>query len=132
MHAFRILPGEDLKVQIEKKVQQNGWNAVAVVSAVGSLNEAKIRFANRKDASEISGKLEIVSLSGTLGSGGSHLHISVSDSSGHTLGGHLTEGCSVYTTAEIVLAVLKDIDFRREPDSTYGYRELKVKSAESK
>lgn len=29
-----------------------------------------------------------------------------------------------YTTAEIVLAELPGVEFSREPDSTYGYREL--------
>lgn len=124
--AFRILPGEDLKEQIEIRVKQHGWKAAALVSAVGSLNKAKIRFANQPNAAEVAGKLEIVSLSGTLGLEGSHLHISVADSSGRTIGGHLMPGCEVYTTAEIVVAVLKDVEFRRERDPSYGYKELKV------
>jgi predicted DNA-binding protein with PD1-like motif len=102
------------------------------VSAVGSLNQAAIRFANQKEAASIPGKLEIVSLSGTLGKDGCHLHLSVSDSAGKTIGGHLMPGCEVYTTAEIVLAVLKDLSFERETDPTYGYRELKVKSRSKK
>lgn len=126
MFAFRILPGEDLKEQIEKQVLQNNWKAAALVSAVGSLNAARIRFANQKEPDEIPGKLEILSLSGTLSPEGSHLHISVSDSAGRTFGGHLMQGCPVYTTAEIVIAVLKDLEFRRETDPSYGYKELKV------
>jgi len=36
-------------------------------------------------------------------------------------------GNFVYTTAEIVLVILKDYVFIREIDTTYGYKELKVK-----
>jgi predicted DNA-binding protein with PD1-like motif len=126
MYAFRILPGEDLKEQIELRVKANGWKAAALVSAVGSLLEAQIRFANQPEAYFIPGKLEIVSLSGTLSNEGSHLHIAVADSTGRTFGGHLMPGCRVYTTAEIVIALLKDLEFRRETDPAYGYRELKI------
>lgn len=126
LQAFRLLPGEDLKGQIELRVKQNGWKAAALVSAVGSLNKASIRFADQPNASEVAGKLEIVSLSGTLSTAGSHLHIAVADSTGRTIGGHLMPGCEVYTTAEIVIAVLKDVEFLREKDETYGFRELKV------
>ena len=127
MFAFRLLPGQDLKIEIEKKVKENNWKAVAIVSCVGSLESASIRFANQKEAAKIPGSLEIVRLTGTLGSGGTHIHISVSDSTGKTTGGHLMPGCPVYTTAEIVLAVLKNVVFDRETDPTYGFKELVVK-----
>ena len=128
--AFRLLPGQDLKEELENKAREQGWKAAAVVSAVGSLQSAKIRFANQKEASTVAGSLEILSLSGTLSSNGCHLHLSVADAQGKTTGGHLMPGCPVYTTAEIVVAVLEDLVFERETDSTYGFRELKVKSAQ--
>lgn len=131
-YAFRILPGQDLKEELDKKVKANQWKAVGLLTAVGSLHSAKIRFANQPDATEIPGKLEILSLSGTLGPDGSHLHISVADSTGKTYGGHLMAGCPVYTTAEIILVVLEDFVFRRETDSTYGYKELLVEPAPKK
>ena len=31
---------------------------------------------------------------------------------------------TIYTTAEIVLGEMDEVAFAREPDSTYGYREL--------
>jgi predicted DNA-binding protein with PD1-like motif len=129
--AFRILPGQDLKEELDKKVRECKWKAVGLVTAVGSLNSAKIRFANQPNATEIPGKLEILSLSGTLGPDGSHLHLSVADSTGKTYGGHLMPGCLVYTTAEIMLVILEDYVFRRETDPTYGYKELVVEGAES-
>ena len=126
MYAFRLSPGQDLKTEIEKKVVENGWKAVAVVTCVGSLNMAHLRFANQSEGTEIPGKLEIVSLTGTISPFGCHLHMSVSDSTGKTTGGHLLTGNRVYTTAEIVLVVLKDYVFERETDLTFGYKELKV------
>jgi predicted DNA-binding protein with PD1-like motif len=53
MVAFRLLPGQDLKTEIEKKVKENNWKAVALVSCVGSLEFASIRFANQKETSKI-------------------------------------------------------------------------------
>jgi len=74
------------------------------------------------------GHFEIVSLVGTLSAGGgAHLHLSVSDSTGRTLGGYLLDGCRVYTTAEIVLGTLPELQFARKTDATFGYQELVVK-----
>jgi hypothetical protein len=74
--------------------------------------------------------LEIVSLSGTIASfGGSHLHLSVADSSGRVLGGHVKEGCIVHTTVELVIGVLEGYAFHREIDPDTGFPELVVNPA---
>ena len=127
MYALRLAPGQDMKGELDKLVRKMGWNAVSIVTCVGSLEVASIRFSNQKEPTKIEGKLEIVSLTGVLSKNDSHLHISVSDSTGKTIGGHLKEGSLVYTTAEIVLAILEDYEFKRETDPTYGYKELVVK-----
>ena len=44
-----------------------------------------------------------------------------------TLGGHLLDGCRVYTTAEIVPGEPPALEFRRETDPTFGYQELVVR-----
>jgi predicted DNA-binding protein with PD1-like motif len=67
-----------------------------------------------------------------LSTEGSHLHISLSDSTGTTIGGHLVDGCHVYTTAEIVLGIMPDYRFAREQDSASGYKELTVYPAQNK
>lgn len=72
-------------------------------------------------------KFEIVSLVGTLSaSAGMHLHASIADSTGATIGGHLTEGNLIYTTAEIVIGEITNTKFSRKIDSTFGYKELCV------
>ena len=69
---------------------------------------------------------EIVSITGTLSEDGVHIHISVSDELGNTIGGHLKDGCIVNTTAEIVLNIFDNINFRREYDEKTGYGELVI------
>lgn len=58
---------------------------------------------------------------------GSHLHISVSDSTGKTIGGHLLQGCKIFTTAEIVILSSSTFQFKREKDGTTPWDELQIK-----
>jgi predicted DNA-binding protein with PD1-like motif len=44
------------------------------------------------------------------------------------LGGHVAPGCIVLTTAEVLLALLPDWQFTREPDALTGYDELVTRS----
>nr|WP_293836205.1 PPC domain-containing DNA-binding protein [uncultured Arsenicibacter sp.] len=125
--SFRLKPGQDLKQQIDLVVKEKRIEAGAMLTCAGSLTDVQLRLANQEKATHWQGHFEIVSLVGTLSANGSHLHLSVSDSTGRTIGGHLWEGCKIYTTAEIVIGVLTDVVFAREPDPTFGYKELVVK-----
>ena len=78
------------------------------------------------EATNFEGKFEIVSLTGTLSPDGPHLHISLSDGEGKTIGGHLVAGCESYTTAEIVIGDALGLKMTREPDAQSGYNELKI------
>jgi predicted DNA-binding protein with PD1-like motif len=71
--------------------------------------------------------MEIVSLTGTLGPDGPHVHISLAGPDGACIGGHLVPGCIVHTTAELVVGELSDLEFRRLPDAATGYSELAVR-----
>lgn len=124
-YAIRLKPGEDLKMRLDE-VAEN-WSAACILTAVGSLTKVSIRYANCDAVEELNGHFEIVSLVGTLGSCGSHLHLSISDREGNTIGGHLKEGSTIYTTAEIVIGILDEWTFSREPDATTGYPELVIK-----
>jgi predicted DNA-binding protein with PD1-like motif len=125
--AFRLKPGEDLKEGIERVVNDNKISAGWIAAAVGSLTEFAIRFANQPDISTGKGHFEIVSLSGTVSIYGSHLHISISDSTGHTIGGHLASGSKVYTTAEIIIQSAGQYEFKREKDGTTPWEELQIR-----
>ena len=128
-YALRLRPGDDLRQQLTAFAQQNHILAGTLITCVGSLTVATLRLANQEGPSVYKGHFEIVSLVGTLSSNGSHLHLAVSDSTGRTIGGHLLDGCKVYTTAEIVLGELPQLEFRREKDDTFGYQELVVRPA---
>jgi predicted DNA-binding protein with PD1-like motif len=125
-HALRLKPGDDLRQSLTAFAKEHNMRAGAMVTCVGSLTVATLRLANQEGPSVYRGHFEIVSLVGTLSVNGSHLHLAVSDSTGRTIGGHLLDGCRVYTTAEIVLSELAGLEFRREPDPTFGYQELVV------
>jgi predicted DNA-binding protein with PD1-like motif len=128
-YALRLKPGDDLRQQLMAFVQANQIVAGTMITCVGSLTAATLRLANQEGPSVYKGHFEIVSLVGTLSTNGSHLHLAVSDSTGRTIGGHLLDGCRVYTTAEIVLGELPQLEFRREKDDTFGYQELVVQPA---
>lgn len=73
---------------------------------------------------------EIVSITGTVSKNDAHIHISVSDNTGKTFGGHLKDGTVVDTTCEVVIYELKDYIFNRESDSFTGHDELVIKRKE--
>jgi predicted DNA-binding protein with PD1-like motif len=125
--TFRLKSGQDLFNEIEAVVMEKNIEAGCVLSAVGSLTHATLRLANREYFSEYDGHFEIVSMTGTVSIHGSHLHISISDGDGQTIGGHLVSGCKIYTTAEMVLRIFEDVVYKREFAEDSGYEELVVK-----
>lgn len=127
IHAFRLKPGQDLREEIESFVRREDIKAGWMVTCVGSLTQASLRLANQSGATTLAGHFEIVSLVGTLSTNGCHLHLSVSDSTGRTVGGHLLAGNTVYTTAEIVIGESRDLVFTREVDGSTPWEELQIK-----
>lgn len=128
IHAFRLKPGADLRKSIEAFVAEHNIQAGYMITCVGSLTQTHLRYANQSKGTQLSGFFEIVSLVGTVSINGNHLHISVSDSTGKTIGGHLLDNNLVYTTAEIVIGESKDLVFTREKDGTTPWEELQIKN----
>ena len=123
---LRLQPGDDLRLALEAWMDAQQKQAGCVISAVGSLSLAQLRLAGATQATAIHGELEILSLSGTLSPDGAHLHIAIADSKGAVIGGHLCAGSLVRTTAELVIGLLPEFQFRRELDPATGYAELRV------
>ena len=94
--CFRVLPGQDFRFRMADGV---------------TIYEKQV-------------DTEIVSLSGTFSEQGMHVHISVCDQELHTFGDHLTSGCIVNTTAEVVLLHLDQWRLTRTLDPATGYDEL--------
>ena len=128
-YALRLRPGQDLRRELLAFTTAHHLRAACVLTGVGSLTTVTLRLANQEGPTVYQGHFEIVSLVGTLALSGSHLHLSVADSTGRTLGGHLLDGSIVYTTVELVIGELPELEFGREPDPTFGYRELTVRPA---
>jgi len=129
---IRLTPGQDLRSTLEAAVQSQNCRAAFVLSGIGSLSSAGLRFAGAAQSERLTGDLEILSLSGTVAFDGakssSHLHMALSTSTGQVLGGHVAPGCLVRTTAEVLLALLPEWQFAREPDAATGYDELVVRA----
>ena len=125
-YAIRLKPGQDLLKGIRALVSEKQLRAVAIVTCVGSLTRANLRFANTGKWVERTGHFEIISLVGTVDAEGEHLHIGLADGEGASIGAHFGPGSSVYTTAEIVLVELTDFEFTRTPCELSGYEELVV------
>ena len=128
--TFRLKPKELLKERIEQYCSEASIAAGCVVSGVGSLEKTVLRMADavagydpKKSWDE---PVEIVSITGTVSKSGCHVHLSVSDKNGHVFGGHLTNGCVVNMTAEIVLLVFDDVEYKRELDPETKFNELTV------
>ena len=82
-------------------------------------DENEIKYYNQR--------FEIIGLTGTFSrNDGCHLHISLSDSNGNAIGGHLIDG-TIFTTLELVMGTAKGVEFRRVMDIDTGYNELEVR-----
>jgi uncharacterized protein len=126
LFAFRLSPGQDLRQELLEFAKTRNLRAPVVLTCVGSLTDVVLRYANRSEPTVRQGHFEIVSLVGLVDPPRGHLHLSVADGDGHTTGGHLLDGCLVYTTAEIVLGELTDLEFHRAPDPATGFNELVI------
>jgi len=130
VHAFRLTPGSDLKAELERITRQLPLAAGCILTCVGSLSAARLRMAGAPGEAEVfkalDGPMEIVSLVGTLGPDGGHIHISLAARDGLCIGGHLVGGCIVNTTVELVIGEVPEVVFRRRPDPLTGYAELSV------
>ncbi|XP_072265600.1 bifunctional protein GlmU-like [Pyxicephalus adspersus] len=130
VYALRLGPGEEIVTSLFKFVQEKELRAPFVITCVGSVTKATLRLANadavnRNEIINLNEKLEIVSLVGTLNEY-AHLHISLSDKDGKTIGGHAMGDLEVFTTAEIVIGELSDLQFTREMDERTGFPELVI------
>ena len=127
--AVRLTPSDDLRLSLARIASEHNVTAGCMLTCVGSLQNAVLRLANSETILEKQGPFEIISLVGTFSSAGCHLHCSLSDSDGNVIGGHLLEGCKVYTTAEIVILSLEDYIFSRTFDQNTGFQELVINNA---
>jgi predicted DNA-binding protein with PD1-like motif len=123
-YVLRLTPGTEVKSALVDLARRESLVAASIVSAVGSLTDVALRYADRPTATELHGRFEVVALSGHLTTDDFHVHAAVSDGDGRTYGGHVMEGCKVYTTLVVVVQEHLRWRFVRKKDPTYGYFEL--------
>lgn len=124
--ALRLKPDQDLRQSLKTEAKEQNIKAGFILTAIGSLKQATIRFANQSDSTVLNDKFEIISLNGTLATTGIHLHIAIADKEGKIFAGHLDDGCIIYTTAEIVIGASEEFTFIRTIDKQTGYKELEI------
>lgn len=124
----RLHPGDDLRQALQDAAA--GCPAF-VVSGIGSLQGARLRFAGADAETSLEGPFEILSLAGTLTPDGVHLHMTVADDAGRVRGGHVCPGNLVRTTVEVLLAPLPHGTLGRAFDPSTGYPELVVRAPSS-
>jgi uncharacterized protein len=115
---LQLKPNQDLRQSLKNFANQENIKAGFILSAIGSLKQAKIRFANQSDSILLIEKFEILSLNGTIATSGVHLHIAISDK--------LDNQCIIYTTAEIIIGTIEQFIFNRTIDEQTGYKELEI------
>ncbi len=126
LRPVRLPPGADLRVAIEQLGAGLPQGSGFVVSGIGSLTEARLRMADQAEGQRIPGPLEIVSLAGSISPDGAHLHMAVANAQGQVCGGHVCTGCTIRTTAELLLADVPGYRLSRAPDAATGFDELVV------
>jgi predicted DNA-binding protein with PD1-like motif len=124
---LRLLPNTDLRRALEATLHERGVHAAFVIGGIGSLSQARLRLAGRKDPEALNGDLEILTLAGSISTDGAHLHMSLADANGRVVGGHVAYECLVRTTAEVLLVLLPEWSFTREIDTSTGFRELAIR-----
>lgn len=128
VHSVRLHRGDDLLKSIKALAVEKNIKAGVVLSAVGCVLQARLRDASGVTIRDIEEHCEIVSLNGTVSSTRCHLHLALSKEDLSTVGGHMTEGCIINTTCELVIAELPGQRIDVEFDEETGYDELIFKN----
>ena len=126
MYMFRLIKGQDLKKSIVEYCKDNNIKAGIIGACVGCCYEIYFRLAGGKDFYHKIGDHEIVSMKGTISEDGVHIHVSFADIEGNVVGGHLSDGCYVGSTAEVAIIEVDNYKLTREFDEETGYKELVI------
>ncbi len=130
LYTLRLVPGQDLRIELQKFAKDMNIQAGSIVTCVGALQPSVLRMAGATPTDQpvktYSDKFEIVSLVGTITADDCHLHVALSGKDGQVVGGHLKEGSLVDLTAEIVIAEDESVVYKREMDAETGFVELVV------
>ena len=132
--AFRLGPGCDLMKSIEEIAKKENIQSGLILSGAGSLSQVTLRnvrlFPDEfpvMDRNRIytpkKEPLELLSLTGNIarkaGEVSIHCHITISSGfdDGRAYGGHLIEGCLIFSYCEVIIAEITGLELKRDIDS---------------
>ncbi len=108
--------GSDVRRSLEEVALHHNAGGF-VLSVVGNLSQAAFVCPGQDGPTVLSGELEIITLQGTLGPQGVHLHLSFSDGSCAVWGGHLDYGTLVLRGADLLVGLLTEPTSTASPQS---------------
>jgi predicted DNA-binding protein with PD1-like motif/glutaredoxin len=119
---MRALPlhldaGADIRRALEQLAQEQQAEGF-VLSVVGNLRRACFACPGRTEPTVLEGELEIITLQGTLGPKGVHLHLSFSDADCQVWGGHLEHGSQIQKGADLLVGFLAPAPNGASPAAT--------------
>jgi len=143
--VMRLGPGCDIMKSLEEIARRKDFRSGVILSGAGSLRQITLRnvrlFPDEfpvTDRSRIytpkAEPLEVLSLQGNISrkDGEVHVHCHITISSGlddgRAYGGHLIEGCLVFSYCEIVIAEITDLEMKRDIDPETRALELYFES----
>ena len=103
--AIHLDAGADVRRSLEDLAHRENAQGF-VLSVVGNMGQATFACPGRTSPTVLSGELEIITLQGTVGPQGVHLHLSFSDGDCQVWGGHLEHGSLILKGADLLVGFL--------------------------
>ena len=139
--VMRLGPGSDLFKSLEEVARKENILSGVVLCGAGSLSQVTLRNVRLfpeefpiTDRNRIytpkKEPMELLSLSGNISrkEGTVHIHCHITISSGlddsRAYGGHLIEGCIVFSTCEVIIAEITGLEMKRNSDPETRVLEL--------
>ncbi len=104
--TLHLGPGQDVLrslAELARRERMSGF----VLGIVGNLSKATFQCPGKSNPTVLEGELEIITVNGTFGANGNHLHLSLSDGACQVWGGHLESDSIVMKGADLLLGVLQ-------------------------
>ena len=122
---LKLAPGSDLRTSLEELARTQGIHGF-VLGVVGNLSRAAFQCPGQPEPTVLEGDLEVITLNGTVGPEGVHLHLSLSDGACQVWGGHLEPGTLVQKGVDVLVGVLDQAPFQAESPAAAATPRLEI------
>ena len=129
IYTIRIDPGEDMLVEIERFIEKTGIRYGAILTGIATFKDCVLHMVTTTGYPSVQHletwtdtPLELSAISGVIADGKIHIHMVVSDKN-MAYSGHCHPGCNILYLCEIVIAEIKDGNFKRVPNE-WGIEQL--------